>query len=56
MANKAQIINYISENYQTNDGMPVSLSKLDSYKKSELEAFIDEHHDKENMNKWIESH
>lgn len=53
MANKAQLIDYISENYETNDGMPVSLSKLDSYKKSDLEEFIKDRDDTENLNKWI---
>lgn len=53
MASKAQIINYISENYETDDGMPVSMSKLDSYKKAELESFLKENNDLESVEDWI---
>lgn len=53
MASKAQIVDFILENYQTSDGMPVSLSKLDSIKKSELENFISEEGESENLEKWI---
>lgn len=42
MASKSQVMNYILENFETKEGLPVSLSKLDSYKKAELEDFLKE--------------
>lgn len=55
MATKAQIINFISENYETKDKMPVSMQKLDSYKKAELEEFIKSHNDDDNLEDWLKS-
>lgn len=55
MATKAQIINFISENYETKDKMPVSMQKLDSYKKAELEEFIKAHNDDDNLEDWLKS-
>lgn len=55
MATKAQIVNYIAEKYETEDKMPVSMQKLDSYKKAELEEFIEKRNDSEELEKWIES-
>ena len=46
MANKAQIMDYICEKFTEPEGMPVSLAKLDKYKKAELEEYLE---------KWIES-
>ena len=55
MATKAQLVDYISENFETKDKMPVSLAKLDGYKKSELEKFISEKDDPANVEAWLES-
>ena len=40
MATKAQLINFIIEVFEEANGDPVSKSKLDSYKKAELEELI----------------
>lgn len=53
MASKAQIIDYISEKYQEKEGTPVSLAKLDSYKKADLEQFIKEKGDEKDLEEWI---
>ena len=53
MASKAQIVEYISEKFEAPEGMPVSLAKLDSYKKAELEKFIEEKGEKEKLDEWL---
>lgn len=53
MASKAQMIDFISEKYTEKEGTPVSLAKLDSCKKADLEQFIEEKGEKENLEKWI---
>jgi len=40
MATKAQLINFIIEMFEEETGDPVSQSKLESYKKADLEEFI----------------
>lgn len=55
MATKAQIIDYISENYNDSEGMPVSLPKLDGYKKAELEKFIKDRNEEANLEDWLNS-
>ena len=55
MASKAQIIDFISEMYQEKEGTPVSLAKLDGYKKADLEKFIKDNKDEEKLEKWIDS-
>ena len=55
MATKAQIIDYISENYNDSEGMPVSLPKLDGYKKAELEKFIKDRNEEANFEDWLNS-
>lgn len=56
MATKAQLVDYIAENYETKDGMPASMSKLDSYKKAELEKLIEKHNDQEALDEWVKVH
>ena len=55
MATKSQIIDYISENYNDAEGMPVSLSKLDGYKKADLEKFIKSRGEEKNLEEWLNS-
>ena len=55
MATKAQLVDYISENFETKDGLPVSLAKLDGYKKADLEKFIKERGEQENVDAWLAS-
>lgn len=40
MATKSQLISFIMEMFEEADGNEISKSKLDSYKKSELEELI----------------
>lgn len=53
MGTKAQLVNFIIENFETADGMPVSMSKLDSFKKAELEEFIKAKDEVDNFKEWI---
>lgn len=53
MATKAQIIAFIIEMFEESDGNAVSKSKLDSFKKSELEEFIKAKGLKEDLEKWL---
>ncbi len=53
MGTKAQLIDYIIAHYTTSDGSLVSMSKLDSLKKSELEEFIKSQGMEEDAKQWI---
>ena len=53
MVTKAQLISFIMEMFKEADGNAVSKSKLDSFKKSELEEFIEAKGLKEDLEKWI---
>lgn len=55
MASKSQLIDYIVEHYTTKEGIPASMSKLDGYKKADLEEFIDKNKDSDNLEKWLAS-
>ena len=55
MATKAQIINFILETFTEADGEPVSKSKLESYKKADLEAFIKEKDVSAELEAWLKA-
>jgi len=53
MGTKAQLVEYITEHFETEDGMPVSMSKLDSIKKADLEKFIESQDEESNYKEWL---
>lgn len=53
MATKAQLVNYIADQFETQDGIPASLAKLDSYKKAELEEFIKANNCEADVEAWL---
>lgn len=55
MATKAQLVNYIADQFETTDGVPASMAKLDSYKKAELEEFIKAHDCEKDVEAWLAS-
>lgn len=52
-ATKAQIIDFIIDNFEGPGKMPASKSKLESYKKSELEEFITQKASEAELNTWL---
>ena len=52
---KANLIDYIAENFLEPSGEPASKAKLESFKKSDLEAFIKEKGLTKETEKWIDS-
>lgn len=52
---KAQMINFIVENYETKDGSPASMVKLDSFKKAELEKFLVDNNEEERFGEYLKS-
>lgn len=55
MATKAQLINFILETFTEPDGNSVSKSKLDSFKKADLEEFIKEKGAEDDLKVWLEN-
>lgn len=55
MATKAQIIEFIIETFTEANGEPVSKSKLENYKKSDLEKFVTDHNSEEDLKNWLAS-
>lgn len=55
MATKAQLIAFIVERFTEANGNDVSKSKLDAYKKADLEQFIKAEGLEEDLKKWLEA-
>lgn len=55
MATKAQLINFIMEMFAESDGGEVSRSKLDAYKKADLEKFIADRGCTAELEAWLEA-
>lgn len=55
MATKVQLIAFIMETFAEADGNDVSKSKLDTYKKADLEEFIKAKGLEEDLKKWLET-
>ena len=53
MATKAQLIEFILETFEEPEGNTVSKSKLESFKKADLEEFIELKGAKEKLAKWL---
>lgn len=53
MATKAQLIDYIVNNFEGPDNEPASKAKLEGYKKSELEELVDAKASMEEAEEWI---
>lgn len=53
MATKAQLIQFIMEQFEESDGNEVSKSKLDGLKKAELEEFIKEKGLEDELSNWL---
>lgn len=53
MATKAQLIKFIMETFTEYDGEAISKSKLDGYKKAELEEFISYVRMESELSDWI---
>lgn len=53
MATKAQLIDFIVEKFNQVDGQPVSKSKLDAYKKADLEKFIEDRGMTADLEIWL---
>lgn len=53
MATKAQLIKFIIEKFCEADGAEVSKSKLDSYKKADLEKFIQDRNAEAELEAWL---
>lgn len=53
MATKAQIIEFIVDNFTEMDGSPVSKSKLDNYRKADLEMFIKQNGAETELKAWV---
>ena len=52
MVTKSQLIEFILEYFETVEGEPASKSKLEAFKKSELEEFIQSHNMTEQLETW----
>lgn len=55
VATKAQLVDFIIANFEEPGNSPVSKTKLESYKKAELEEFINEKSSEDEVTKWIAS-
>ena len=55
MATKAQLINFILEMFSEPDGKEVSKSKLEGFKKADLEEFIKEKGAEDKLTEWLEA-
>lgn len=53
MATKAQLISFIISKFKEPSGNPVSKTKLDNMKKSELEEFIQSKGLEDELKEWI---
>lgn len=53
MATKAQLIKFIIDSFTEADGNPVSKTKLESYKKADLEKFIKDRNAEADLQKWL---
>ena len=53
MATKAQLINFIMEKFVNADGSEIQKSKLDSYKKADLEGRIKARGMEEDLKTWL---
>ena len=53
MGTKAQLINFIIENFTEPDGNPITKSRLDSFKKADLEEFITTRGVEEEFVDWL---
>lgn len=56
MPTKANLIDYIIEHFDGPNGLEVSKSKLEGFKKGELEEFINQKDSMENVEAWVASH
>mgnify|MGYP006988902146 CR=1 FL=1 len=55
MATKSQLIKFIMDTFTEADGNPVSKSKLESYKKADLEKFIKDRNAEADLAEWLEN-
>lgn len=55
VATKTQLIQFILDTFTTAEGDAVSKAKLDGYKKSELEEFVNTKSSEAEFNAWLES-
>lgn len=53
MATKAQLIQFIMDTFCEADGEEVSRTKLETFKKSELEEFIKERKMEAKLDEWL---
>lgn len=52
-ATKAQLVDFIIENFEGPDHIPASKAKLESFKKADLEEFVAEKSSEEALEAWI---
>ena len=52
-ATKAQLVEFILDNFEGPDHIPASRAKLESYKKSELEEFVKAMSSEEEVAEWL---
>lgn len=55
MPTKANLVDYIIENFEGPNGMEVSRTKLEAFKKADLEEFIQEKDSMDNVQAWLDS-
>lgn len=53
MATKSQLIAFIMETFEEADGNDISKSKLDAFKKADLEEFIKEKDLEGDLEEWL---
>ena len=53
MATKAQLISFIIENFKEPSGEPIAKTKLDGFKKAELEEFIKAKGLEDSLKEWL---
>lgn len=53
MATKAQLIAFIMEMFEEPNGEAISKSKLETYKKSDLEEFVAEKNAQADLEAWL---
>lgn len=53
MASKAQLVDYIVENFEGPGHIPVSRSKIESFKKTDLEEFIKKKSSEDELEAWL---
>lgn len=53
MATKAQLIDFIIETFEEADGNPISKSKLEVFKKADLEEFIKARDAEADLEEWL---